>query len=195
MTESTVTRLRQAILDKRRLLSYIEENLANEITVCSRIVLDCLLNKNSIFWCGNGGSASDCEHLSAELTGRFKIERNPYKSISLTSNSASMSSVANDYSFDVVFSRQVQALCQANDVLICLSTSGNSKNVLNAINQAKSQGVRTICLIGNNGGSMAGRGDHEIIIPSNDTARVQECQMFIGHLICEVVEAELSTND
>ncbi len=148
-------------------------------------------NKNKVLWCGNGGSAADAQHLAAELSGRFYYDRPPLFSEALHVNTSYTTAVANDYSYDVIYSRLVKAMCVKGDVLIGLSTSGNSANVVKAFEEARNMGVITVGFTGETGGKMKAFSDILINIPSTDTPRIQECHMLIGHTICEVVEMNL----
>jgi D-sedoheptulose 7-phosphate isomerase len=150
-----------------------------------------LRNGNTVFWCGNGGSSTDAEHMSAELLGRFYYDRPSLPSYCLASNTAAMTAIGNDYSYELTFARQLAGLAKPGDVLIGLSTSGNSANVVRAIEQAQEMGVTTVAFTGAGGGKMAGLADHVFLAPSDDTPRVQECHMVVGHTLCEIVEAEL----
>lgn len=140
--------------------------------------------------CGNGGSACDAMHFAEELTGRFRKNRRALPAISLT-DSAHLTCVGNDYGFDYVFSRAVEALGKPQDVLVAISTSGNSKNVLLAVEQAKGIGMDVVCLLGKDGGALKGQGDAEIIVPSQTTERIQEVHMMVLHLVIETIEREL----
>jgi len=142
---------------------------------------------------GNGGSAADSQHIAAELVGRFKMERKPIAAIALTTNTSTISAIANDYSYDVVFSRQVEALGKIGDVALGISTSGNSKNVLEAIEKAKGLGLETIALTGCGGGKLKKAAQINIIVDSGDTARIQESHALIGHILCELIEIGVCT--
>ncbi|MFC2004093.1 D-sedoheptulose 7-phosphate isomerase [Chloroflexota bacterium] len=141
---------------------------------------------------GNGGSAADAQHIAGELVGRFKLERQSLPAIALTTNTSILTAVANDYGYERVFSRQVEALVNEKDVVIGISTSGNSPSVIEAIKTAKMKGAKTIGLTGGNGGKLAEVVDLVLIVPSDDTARIQEAHITIGHIVCELVEKELS---
>lgn len=146
---------------------------------------------NKLLFCGNGGSASDSQHLAAEFTGRFIKDRPPIAALSLTTDTSALTCIANDYSFEDVFSRQVVALGKTGDCLIAISTSGNSKNVINAVRKANVLGIKTIGLLGNGGGELSKICSSNIIVNSSVTARIQEAHIFIGHTICGAVEFEL----
>ena len=183
--------IKKHILEHSVTLKSIFE-LDESIEKVANIFIHCLKTDGTIFWCGNGGSASDSQHLAGELVGRFVDERKPLKSISLTADSSVMTCIVNDYGYEHIFSRQIEALGSKGDVLVGISTSGNSKNVLNAFEVAKNKGVRTIGLLGKGGGLAKGLVDESIIIPSNSTARVQEMHIFVGHILCDLIEEGLN---
>ena len=166
--------------------------LFKDIDNISRILINCLKKKKTIFWCGNGGSASDSQHLAGELVGRFVGDRKPLKSIALNADSAVMTCIVNDYGYEHLFSRQIEGLGSKGDVLIGISTSGNSVNVLNALKSAKNIGIHTIGLLGNNGGKAKRIVDNSIIIPSKTTARIQEIHILVGHILCDLIEDGLN---
>jgi D-sedoheptulose 7-phosphate isomerase len=147
-----------------------------------------LLHGNKILWCGNGGSATDAQHLAAELVGRYRRDRPGLASISLSENAAVMVGIANDYGFHEVFARQVEALCQPGDVFVGISTSGNSRNIAVALQRAKRMGACTVAITGEHGGRLGSTADIWLRIPSNDTARIQEAYMLCGHMLCDWVE-------
>ena len=140
---------------------------------------------------GNGGSAADAQHIAAELVGRFKKERKAMPALALTVDTSSLTALGNDYGFDTIFERQVEALANKHDAVIGISTSGNSENIIRAVNKANSIGAFTIGLLGNDGGKLKDAVNLPIIIPSNDTARIQEVHITIGHIICEIIEEDL----
>ena len=144
-----------------------------------------------LLFCGNGGSAADSQHLASELTGRFVKDRRPLAGIALSTDSSALTCIGNDYAFDQVFARQVSALARAGDGLIAISTSGNSANVLRAVEVAQSLGVFTLGLLGRDGGLLARLCDASIVVPHQVTARIQEAHILIGHTLCGVIEAEL----
>jgi D-sedoheptulose 7-phosphate isomerase len=137
---------------------------------------------------GNGGSASDSQHIAAELVGRFKKDRTALAAIALTVNTSVLTSLANDYGYEVVFARQIEALGQKNDVAIGISTSGKAKNVANGLRQAKKMGLKTVALTGGDGGEIAKLAEVSLVVPSPVTARIQEAHITIGHIICELIE-------
>ena len=152
----------------------------------------CLEENGTIYWMGNGGSAADSQHLAAEFVGRFQRERNALPSIALTANTSTLTAVANDYGFESVFSRQVEALCAPADVVCGISTSGKSPNVVNAMYAARRIGAYTIGLGGGDGGDLVAVVDQCILVPSRRTARIQEAHILVGHMLCEVVEGQFS---
>ena len=141
--------------------------------------------------CGNGGSAADAQHIAAELSGRFYLDRPPLDAEALHVNSSYLTAVANDYSFDVIYSRMLEAKGKKGDALIAISTSGNSKNIIQAVKKAKELGVITIGFTGEHGGELKNLCDYCIQVPSNDTPRIQECHILFGHILCEIIEGEL----
>ena len=167
------------------------ENLANqsnEILDIIDIAKYTLSNQNKILFCGNGGSAADSQHLAAEFTGRFISKKQPLPAIALTTDTSAITAIGNDFSFDEIFSRQVNALGVKGDLLFAISTSGNSANVLKAVEESKKIGIKSIGLLGNDGGKLSEICDHSIVIKSNITSRIQEAHIFIGHLVCESVD-------
>lgn len=168
------------------------ENLKNEeknILKAVEIINNAIKTLNTIFFCGNGGSASDANHLAAEFIGKFKKIRPSYPAISLCSNNSIITAVANDFSFDDVFKRQIEGLAKKNDVLVAISTSAKSKNVIKAIEQANLQGLKTILLTGKNDTSI--NADCIIKTPSLITAQIQEMHIVLGHIFCEIIEQSL----
>lgn len=148
-------------------------------------MIDCLESGGKVLWCGNGGSAAEAQHMAAELMVRYRINRKPLASISLTTDTSILTAHSNDYEFESVFSRQVEALAKPNDMLIGMTTSGTSKNVVNAIEQANKMGCTTIALVGKTATPITKKVDYSIQINSTETARIQESHTFINHLICE----------
>ena len=156
------------------------------------IISKSIKNSGTVYWCGNGGSASDSQHLAAELVGRFIKNRPPIASRSLSTDTSILTGISNDFSYEDVFSRQVEAMAKSNDILIGISTSGNSKNVLNAIKVANNKNCETLALIGKTGGDLIKLAKNSILIKSNSTARIQECHIIIGHLIIGLIEREMN---
>ncbi|MCI4441391.1 SIS domain-containing protein [Tibeticola sp.] len=141
-----------------------------------------------VLLCGNGGSAADAQHIAAELVGRFVRARPGLAAIALTTDTSALTAIANDFGYEQVFARQVQALGRSGDVLVAISTSGNSANVIAAVTQAQAQGMKVVGLLGGDGGALADRVDQALIVPSRETARVQECHILIGHIWCQMVD-------
>jgi len=167
-------------------------NLSSKIELAVNEIVKCLTTKNKIIIFGNGGSAADAQHIAAELIGRFQKERKSLPAISLTTDTSIITSLANDYSFDVIFSRQCESLVSKGDVVLGISTSGNSKNVENGIVTSRKKGATTIGLLGGDGGIIKNVVDISIIIESKNTARIQEVHRVIYHIICDLVEKKLS---
>lgn len=156
-------------------------------------IIDCFKAGNKVLFCGNGGSAADAQHLAAEFSGRFYFDRAPLPSEALHTNSSYVTAVANDYGYELIYSRIIKGSGKPGDVVIGLSTSGNSKNIVLALEAAQSMQMTTIAFVGQNGGLMTNHADIVIKAPSTDTPRIQECHMVIGHTICQLVEATLFT--
>src|SRR6056300_1009306 len=179
-------------LDEHQVVLSTLESLAPQIETVANHMIQALQNGNTIFWCGNGGSASDAQHLAGELVGRFVGDRKALKSLSLNADSAVMTCIVNDYGYEHIFSRQVEGLGSKGDVLIGITTSGNSQNVLNAYKTANEIGMKTIGLLGKGGGKAASLVQQSIIVPSNTTARIQEMHILIGHILCDLIEEGLN---
>jgi len=152
---------------------------------------DALLAGNKLMFCGNGGSASDSAHLATEFTCRFKEDRRPYPAMAFTVDAGLLTAIGNDYEFTEVFSRQVAAFGKSGDVLIAITTSGKSRNILAALEEARRRGVKTIAFLGKGGGFTKGAADVELIVPGSETARIQEAQQFLLHVLCEIIEERL----
>lgn len=165
-----------------------KKSLSNLINDACNIIIDCIKSEKKVLLIGNGGSAADAQHIAAEFTGRFVKERNPLPAIALTTDTSAITAIGNDYGFDNVFERQVLALANAGDVLICISTSGNSINIINAIKAAKSKKAIVIGLCGNGGGKMSNICDLNVIVPSSITANIQEMHILIGHIFCSAID-------
>jgi len=157
------------------------------------IIIESLRENGKLIVFGNGGSASDAQHIAAELVGRFKKDRTALAAIALTTNTSVLTSLANDYGYDVVFAKQVEALAQKNDIVLGISTSGKAKNVAFGIKQAKKMGIKTIALTGGDGGELSRIADVSLVVPSSVTARIQEAHITIIHIVCELVEEALSS--
>ena len=183
--------IEQNFAEHLQVVEFVRMELAEPIKRVSQLLARTLSNDGTLFWCGNGGSAADSQHLAAELVGRFKKDRRALRSIALTTDTSVLTCVGNDYSYKDVFARQIEALGRKGDVLVAISTSGNSENVLSAIRKAKDLGVLTVALLGKDGGPCKELAEHALVIPSKSTARIQECHILIGHIFCELIEKEL----
>ncbi len=165
--------------------------LCEEIARAAQLIIDSLGNGGKLALCGNGGSAADAQHIAGELISRFQMERRPLPAIALTTDTSVLTAIANDYGYSDIFRKQVEALLVAGDVLIALTTSGNSPNCLEAVRAAREQGVATIALTGAGGGEIARQVDLALIVPHEQTARIQEIHITIAHALCELVEKAL----
>jgi len=171
-----------------------EETLVQNVEAIEaavKTIVRALKKGNKLFICGNGGSAADSQHIAAEFIGRFQKERRSFPAIALTTDTSALTALGNDYSFDIVFARQLEGLGKKGDVLLALSTSGNAANVLAAVKKARSLGITTIALTGHKGGKLAPLSDIKMIVPSDVTARIQETHILIAHCICELAENKL----
>ena len=177
--------------DGAELRIQLAQTLGPKIVDAAQLIAECLKDGGKVLLFGNGGSAADAQHLAAEFVGRFVLERSPLPGIALTTDSSILTAVGNDYGFDQVFVRQVLALGRPKDVAIGISTSGNSPNVIKAVQAAAERGLRTIGLAGRDGGALAKGVEVAITVPSTNTARIQECHIAVGHVLCELVENEL----
>ena len=183
--------IHQAIDDHMALVSQ-SLNFSKEIETISFKIIEALENEGGIFWYGNGGSAADAQHMAAELVSRFKLERQAFKSQALTTDTSIITAIGNDYHFDDIFKRQVEAQVTSKDLCIGLSTSGNSQNVLKGHQAAKAVGATTVSRLGCDGGMIKSATDYSIVVPSKDTPRVQEVHTLIAHIICDVVERSMA---
>lgn len=186
---------------KKTAEEYISKNIqylqnlksqAGTIVNIAEIFIEAIRRGNKILFFGNGGSAADAQHLGAEFVGRFKLERKGLPAIALTTNTSSLTSIGNDYGFEQIFSRQVEALGKKGDVAVGISTSGNAENVIAGIKMAKKMELRTVAFSGGDGGNLSKLADIALIVPANDTANVQELHITAGHIICELSEKELN---
>ena len=168
-----------------------DKGLTAEIEIVTTKIIQAFKDGNKLLLCGNGGSASDAQHIAAELSGRFIKERKPLYAEALHVNSSYMTAVSNDYGFESTYSRMLEAIGQKGDVLIALSTSGNSENVINAVKMANSLGMLSVGMSGAMGGKIKDLCQHNIIIPSSNTARVQEAHILVGHIFCQIIEEQL----
>ena len=181
--------IKQSIETKQKILS--DTGLIETIREVASHCAEAFCNGNKVLFCGNGGSAADAQHLAAEFSGRFYYDRPPLPSEALHVNTSYMTAVANDYSFDEVYSRIIKGSGNEGDILIAISTSGNSTNIINALKVANELGLITVGMTGETGGKMKEHCDYLINVPSTDTPRIQESHILIGHIICELVEAAL----
>lgn len=183
--------INSSIETKQRLLA--DENLLKTICDTVDVIVNAFRNGKHVYFCGNGGSAADAQHLAAEFSGRFYTDRKALPAEALHCNTSYLTAVANDYSFDVIYSRLIDGIGKSGDVLVGLSTSGNSKNIINAFEIAKKKEMVTIGFTGESGGKMKSLCDHLINIPSTDTPRIQESHIMVGHIICQLVEEKYFT--
>ncbi len=174
---------------KQQLLA--DDNLVNQIAVVTDVIRKAFQNGNAVYFAVNGGSAADAQHLAAEFSGRFYKDRKALPSDALHCNTSYLTAVANDYSYDVIYARLLEGLAKKGDVLVGISTSGNSGNIVKAFEMAKTMGVTTIGFTGQKGGKMKDLGDYLINVPSNTTPRIQESHILVGHIICELVEINI----
>jgi D-sedoheptulose 7-phosphate isomerase len=185
-----MTPLQQAIEDSVATLRGLA-SLEEPLDCAAGMVVRCLTSGHKLLLCGNGGSASDATHLATEFLCRYRDDRRPYPAISLTANGEFMTSVCNDYGADEIFARQVWGLGDKGDMLIAFTTSGKSRNVLRALEEARRKGMESICFLGRDGGFTKGMATLDLLVPGNDTARIQEGQKLLFHVLCEMVDEEL----
>jgi len=180
---------------KIEMINVLLFNLVNKhgetFAKCSEIVANGLKNDKTIFWCGNGGSAAESSHLAVELIGRFKNNRRSLPSLSLNADTSAITCIANDFGYDEIFARQLEGLGKKGDVLIVLSSSGQSENILRVLRKAKEMGITSIALLGKGGGQAVGLSDFATVIESDETARIQEMHLLLGHTLCEFAEIAL----
>ena len=192
-TMPTSPRISQSIIDsiavKQAMLN--DTCLLNRVQQAADLITASLRSGGRVFFCGNGGSAADAQHLAAELSGRFYLDRPPLAAEALHCNTSCLTAVANDYGYDLVFSRLLRGIARNGDVVVGISTSGNSRNILNVFGAAKEMGVATIALTGETGGKMKELADVLLNVPSSDTPRIQESHILLGHILCERVETEM----
>ena len=183
--------IKQAIVRHKEALGLLEAS-QEKILKISSLCVEALKNKGKIILMGNGGSASDAQHLAAEFVGRFKKQRVPLAAIALSVNTSILTAIGNDFGFEEVFSRQIEALAEPRDLVIGISTSGKSKNVIKAVAKAKELGIVTIGFLGNDGGDLKSMVDVSLIIPFSDTPSIQEMHILAGHIVCEIVDEHFS---
>ena len=184
-------RVKDFLYSSAELKRTVADTLSGDILEAATRIKSSLDKGGKLILMGNGGSAADCQHIAAELVGRFKKERRAIPAISLTVDTSSLTALGNDYGFDTIFERQIEAHARENDAVVGISTSGNSENVVRALKKANAIGAETIGLVGNNGGKIKEVANLSIVVPSNDTARIQEVHITIGHIICELIEEDL----
>jgi D-sedoheptulose 7-phosphate isomerase len=177
---------KQQILENEKLIQILEN--------CVEVITNAFRNGNKVLFCGNGGSAADAQHLAAEFSGRFYIDRDALPAEALHCNTSYITAVANDYSYDMIYARMIKGIGNPGDILIGLSTSGNSKNILEAFKIAKIKNMITIGLTGESGGVMKEMSDYLLNVPSSDTPRIQESHILLGHIICQLVEEKYFSN-
>ncbi|MBR6116544.1 MAG: D-sedoheptulose 7-phosphate isomerase [Paludibacteraceae bacterium] len=187
--DTIIRSIEENIATKQAILA--NQPLLDTIQAVANLMIKALREGKRILWCGNGGSAADAQHLAAELSGRFYYDRPPLNSEAMHCNTSYLTAVANDYGYDLIYSRMIDGACKPGDVLIGISTSGNSTNICNAFRKAKELGVITVALTGETGGEMKALADYLLNVPSADTPRIQESHIMIGHIICEIVEAKM----
>jgi len=187
--------VRQQLVDGARLRERVAAEMAEPVVVAAKRLVTCLRAGHKVLLCGNGGSAADAQHLAAELVGRYTRERRGWPAIALTTDTSALTAIGNDYGYERIFDRQVEALGQAGDVLIAISTSGNSPNVLAAVARARAQGLYTLGFAGRDGGLLATACDLCLPVPHAETARIQELHITLGHILCDLVEAALTRQD
>ncbi len=188
--------VRRQVLESAEVKRRLAETLAAQIAEAAQMVIETVQSGHKILICGNGGSAADAQHFAGEMVGRYKLNgRAALPALALTTDTTILTCVANDFSYEEVFSRQVEAFAQPGDLVIGISTSGGSSNVLKALQAARSRGSRTLALVGGKGGPISEAADLALCMPSTDTARIQECHITVIHTICEIVDAETGVSD
>lgn len=186
--EAAWRKLESSFAEHEAVLARCRASLQPAIITVGQVLMRSIQTGGKIMLCGNGGSAADAQHIAAELIGRFKKERRAFAALALTTDSSILTCIGNDYSFEDIFARQVAGMARAGDVLIGISTSGNSPNVLKAMSEAKRAACVTVALAGRGGGKLAPLCDHSIVVPSDETPRIQEMHIMIGHVLCELLE-------
>lgn len=181
----------QIIKESINVKEQIAKTMVGDINKVADLITRSLKAGGKIMLFGNGGSAADAQHIAAELVGRFKLERRGLAALALTANTSSLTSIGNDYGYEEIFSRQIEALGSKNDIAIGISTSGNARNVIAGVLEAKKGNIRTVALTGCDGGQLAPLVDIALIVPSQNTARIQEAHITIGHILCELAEEKL----
>jgi len=188
-----LSKIKQQLHESSEINRLIAETLSDRIAEIAVMIADCIKSGGKVIFFGNGGSASDAQHLAGELVGRFRMERNAFPALSLTTNTSIITAVANDYGYDMIFARQVEAFGREIDLIVGISTSGNSPNVVEGIKKAKQIGAKTIGMTGKDGGKIGEMADISLTVPSSDTPRIQEAHIVMGHIICDIVEKLLTS--
>ncbi len=181
-------KIKDILLESIQVKEELLHTAIGRIVEITELAIDCLKKGGKIILFGNGGSASDSQHIAAELVGRFKKDRPGLAAVALTTNTSILTAVANDYGYEFIFAKQIEALANKNDLVVGISTSGKAKNVSCGIKQAKKMGLKTVALTGGDGGDLAKLADVSVVVPSSVTARIQEAHITIGHAICEIIE-------
>ena len=171
-------------------LNLIDDSVESKLNAVGKKIANSLEGGSSVFWCGNGGSAAESQHMAAELMGRFLIDRKPYRSLSLTTDTSAITGISNDFDFNEIFSRQLEGMSRPGDYLVAFTTSGKSKNIIMVLEKAKDIGVHTIAFLGKDGGKVRGRADTEFFVDASETARIQEVHTVIAHTLCQIIEIE-----
>ncbi|MFH1213951.1 MAG: D-sedoheptulose 7-phosphate isomerase [Candidatus Neomarinimicrobiota bacterium] len=187
MRQQIIAQLEESAETKRQIVV----DGVGTIVAAAEMLIACYRAGGKVLLCGNGGSAADAQHLAAELVSRLKLERPAIPALALTTNTSLITAIGNDYKYELVFVRQVEAFGRSGDVLVAMSTSGNSENVIKAVEFARVTGIKSIALTGDNGGRLAEKVDLAIIVPSANVQRIQECHITIGHILCELIESAL----
>ena len=187
-SSAALAAIRSSIETKER----VARECLDDIVEMAHIMTMALQKGRKVVFFGNGGSAADAQHISAELVGKFKRMRPAFRASALTTNTSVLTAIGNDIGFNEIFSRQVQATLEQDDVAVCISTTGRSQNVIRGVQEARKIGAITIALAGSGGGQLASLCDHRVVVPSDDAQRIQECHIMIGHIVCELIEDMIS---
>ena len=185
--------IQESIKAKQQILA--DEEILKTVIDCVDEIVKAFMNGNKVLFCGNGGSAADAQHLAAEFSGRFYKDRDALPAEALHCNTSFITAVGNDYGFEHIYSRMIKGIGNKGDVLVGLSTSGNSKNIINAFEAARKKGMITIGFTGSSGGQMKPLCDYLVNVPSTDTPRIQECHITLGHIVCQLVEEKVFSNE
>jgi D-sedoheptulose 7-phosphate isomerase len=180
------------IQEHKDVINSFDDKMIEKIENISNVLINSLSKGNTIFWCGNGGSAGDSQHLATELIGRFHKDRRPLKSLALTTDSSAITCISNDFSFENIFERQIEGLGVKGDVLVGITTSGNSANIINAFKKCSEIGVTSVGFLGKDGGAAKDFANYSLIIESDSTARIQEMHIMVGQICCDLIEHGLS---